>query len=71
MSAKINQRIGILKYLWHILSKEELVTVYNSIILPLIDYADLVWGDKNNKVLMGDLLGHKGHTGITTHTLSY
>jgi hypothetical protein len=20
---------------------------------------------------MGDLLGHKGHTGITTHTLSY
>ena len=55
MSAKVNQRIGILKRLRHFLSKEELVTVYNSIILSLFDYADLVWGDKNNKVLMDDL----------------
>lgn len=55
MSAKINQRIGILKRLRHILSKEELVTVYTSVILPLFDYADLVWGDKSNKVLMDDL----------------
>jgi hypothetical protein len=55
MSAKINQHIGILKRLRLILSKEELITVYNSIILPLFDYADLVWGDRNNKVLMDDL----------------
>ena len=55
MSAKINQRIGILKRLRHIISKEELVNVYNSIILPLFEYTDLVSGEKNNKVLMDDL----------------
>jgi hypothetical protein len=53
--SKINRRIGILKQVRHILPRQELVTLYNSIVLPLMDYGDLIWGDKNNKLLMEDL----------------
>ena len=28
---------------------------YNSFVLPVFDYGDLVWGDKNNVTLMNDL----------------
>ena len=44
-----------MKQVRHILPKQELVALYNSIVLPLMDYGDLVWGDKNNKTLMMDL----------------
>ena len=50
--SKVNRQIGILKQVCHILPKQELVTLYNSIVLPLMDYGDLVWGDNNNKTLM-------------------
>ena len=53
--SKVNRRIGVLKQVRHILPKQELVALYNSIVLPLMDYGDLVWGDKNNKTLMMDL----------------
>ena len=53
--SKINRRIWILKQVRHIVPRQELVTLYNSIVLPLMDYADLIWGDKNNKLLMEDL----------------
>ena len=29
--------------------------MYNALILPVLDYADIVWGDKNNTVLMNTL----------------
>ena len=29
--------------------------MYNSMMLPLFDYADIVWGDRDNKVLMKSL----------------
>ena len=28
---------------------------YNSLVLPILDYADLVWGDKDNASLMKEL----------------
>ena len=31
------------------------LTIYNSLILPLFDYADIIWGDKNNSNLMDQL----------------
>ena len=31
------------------------LTIYNALILPLFDYADIVWGDKNNTSLMDQL----------------
>ena len=27
-------------------------TLYYSLVLPLFDYSDLIWGDKNNKIVM-------------------
>jgi hypothetical protein len=53
--SKINRRTGILKQDRHILPRQELVALYNSIVLPLMDYGDLMWGDKNNKLLVEDL----------------
>ena len=31
------------------------LTIYNALILPLFDYTDIVWGDKNNTSLMDQL----------------
>jgi hypothetical protein len=31
------------------------LTIHNSLILPLFDYADIIWGDKNNTTLMDQL----------------
>ena len=31
------------------------LTLYNCLIIPLFDYGDTVWGDKNNNTLMGQL----------------
>ena len=44
VSKKLGQRIGMLSRLKSILPKESLMTIYNSIILPTIDYAIPVWG---------------------------
>ena len=45
----------MLKRVRFFLPKKELTTLYNSIILPLFDYADVICGDKSNKGLMEDL----------------
>ena len=52
---KINQRLGILRRIKHLLPIHARVTLYNSLICPLFDYADFVWGDKNNSSLMSHL----------------
>ena len=44
VSKKLGQRIGMLSRLKSILPKKSLMTIYNSIILPTIDYAIPVWG---------------------------
>ena len=31
------------------------VTLYNTLILPLFDYGDVIWGDKNNETIMLEL----------------
>lgn len=55
MSNKISQRLCLLRRIRHLLPLHARLTVYNSLILPLFEYADLVWGDKNNVVLMNHL----------------
>ena len=44
VSTKINQRLGLLSRIKN-----------NSLILPIFDYADILWGDKGNAVLMNNL----------------
>lgn len=49
---KINQRIGLLRRVKHLIPQRECITLYNTLILPLMDYGNLVWGDKENITLM-------------------
>ena len=55
LCAKINKRLGLLKRIKHLLPLYARLLYYNSLVLPLFDYGDLVWGDKNNCTLMQDL----------------
>ena len=53
--SKVDQRLGLLrriKRLWPFTAHQ---LFYNSLVSPVFDYADLVWGDKNNVTLMNDL----------------
>ena len=45
---KINQRLGLLRRIRHLLPIGARLLFYNGLVLPLFDYADMVWGDKNN-----------------------
>lgn len=55
ISTKINQRIGMIKRIRHLLSLHAKLTLYNCLIIPLFDYGVTVWGDKNNNALMRQL----------------
>ncbi len=55
LCSKISKRLGLLKRIKHLLPRYARLLFYKSLILPLFDYGDLVWGDKNNDVLMGNL----------------
>ena len=51
MSKKISRIIGILKKLQLVVPKNALLTIYNALILPHINYCLLVWGNKSSKIL--------------------
>ena len=53
--AKVNQRIGLLNRIKHLLPLDARVTIYNALIRPLFDFADTIWGDRDNITLMHDL----------------
>ena len=45
----------MIKRIQHLLPLHAKLTLYNCLIIPLLDYGDTVWGDKNNDTLMGQL----------------
>ena len=49
------QRLGLLQRVKHILPQYSRELLVNSSIRSLLDYADIVWGDKSNKTLMDNL----------------
>ena len=55
MTAKINQRLGVLRREKEFLDLETRCVLHTSLVLPLFDYGDTIWGDKNNSVLMNSL----------------
>ena len=55
ISGKINKRLGLLKRTKHLLPRNARLLLYNSLVLPIFDYADLIWGDKGNDTLMAKL----------------
>jgi hypothetical protein len=44
MSKKISQKIGLLRRLRTILPRTHLITVYNTLVMPHMDYCDVIWG---------------------------
>ena len=46
--SKVNQRLGLLHRIKHLLPFTARLLFYNSLVLPRFDYGDLVWADKNN-----------------------
>ena len=55
ISTKITQRIGPIRRIRNVLPLQASVTLYNTLILPLFDYGDIIWGDKNNGTIMTEL----------------
>ena len=55
ITKKVNQRLGVLRRVKHVLPLQVRLTLYNSLVLPLFDCGDIVWGDKNNSTLMENL----------------
>ena len=69
--SKVNQRLGLLRRIKHLLPLQARVLFNNSVVLPSFDYADLVSGDKNNATIMNDLqiMQNKAATIILDKTL--
>ena len=51
-STKVNQWLGILRRIKNLLPIHTRELYVKSMIFPLVDYSDIVWGDKHNKTLM-------------------
>ena len=51
ISRKISKTIGVINRLKHFLPQNILLTLYNSMILPYINYGLLSWGWKANKLI--------------------
>ena len=57
--AKVNQRIGLLNRIKHLLPLDARVALYNALIRPLFNFAKTIWGDRDNITLMRHL--QQGH----------
>ena len=55
ISGKINKHLGLLKQTKHLLPRNARLLLYNSLVLPIFDYADLIQGDKGNDTLVAKL----------------
>ena len=50
--SKVGQRLGLLKRIKHLLFLHIRKILVNTMIFPILQYANIVWGDKNSVVLM-------------------
>ncbi len=55
ITSKIHQRLAVLRRIKEYLDLNTRRVLYTSLVLPLFDYGDVIWGDKNNAVLMNSL----------------
>ena len=51
IQSKIARRLGVLRRIKHLPVYARKIYV-STIVIPILEYASIVWGDKNNKVLM-------------------
>ena len=52
ISVKINQRTGLIRRIRNLLPLQTRISLYNSLILPLFNYGDTIWGNKNDDTIM-------------------
>ena len=52
---KVNQRLGVLRRIKHFIPLCPRNLFVNTMVLAFLDYCDIVWGDRNNKLLMHSL----------------
>ncbi len=55
LCTKVYQRLGVIQRVKHLLTVQSRLTLVNSLVMPIFDCADFVWGDKNNSILMDHL----------------
>ena len=55
VQGKVSQRLGLLQRIKCLLPRETRELFVKTMILPILDYADVVWGDKSNVTLMGNI----------------
>ena len=51
----MNQRIRLIRKLKHLIPINTRITLFNSLVVPVFDYVSIIWGDKNNAVIMDHL----------------
>ena len=52
--SKVNQILGLLRRIQHLMPYDARLLYHQSLVLPILDYADMVWGDKDNAVLINE-----------------
>ena len=50
--SKINQGLGLLRRIKHVLPFQTRLLFYYNVVLPMLDYADLVWGKMTRITLL-------------------
>jgi hypothetical protein len=55
IKSKVNKKIGLFNRIKKFLPLPYRILFYNSYILPIFDYSDIVWGDRGNDTLMSEL----------------
>ena len=52
---KVAKRLGMPRRIKHLLPRASRKLIVKTLIMPLLEYADTVWGDRNNSSLMESL----------------
>jgi len=52
---KVLKRLGVLRRIKHLLPAYARKIYVTTMVIPILEYASIVWGDKNNKVLMDSI----------------
>ena len=55
LRCKINKKLGLLRRIKSCLPVSARASFFNSFVLPLFDYGDVIWGDRGNATLMAEL----------------
>ena len=55
LQSKIAKKLGVLKRTKHLLPVYARRIYVSTMVIPILEYASIVWGDKNNKVLMDSI----------------